>query len=360
MRLGAAWIPEDVAEQFTHELLQTPFYYKSRIRVRYSPVTGEWNVSEKSLDRSSIRVFNTYGTKRVNAYKLIEDTLNLRDVRVFDTVQDENGKDQRVLNKKETAIAQDKQDQIKEKFQEWVWADPTRRERLCTLYNERFNAIRPREYDGSHLVFAGMNPEITLRPHQRNAVARAIYGGNALFAHVVGAGKTYEMIAAAMESKRLGLSGKALFVVPNHIIGDFASDFLDLYPGANILVATKKDFEKQRRKKFCARIATGDYDGIILGHSQFEKIPLSTERQQAMLKRQIAEVVAGIQAAKKQEGSRFTVKQMEKSKKSLEAKLKKLHDQSAKDDVVTFEELGVDRLFIDEADLFKNRAKRCA
>ncbi len=354
VRLGATWIPEDVAEQFTHELLQTPFYYKSRIRIRYSTVTGEWNVSEKSLDRSSIRVFNTYGTKRVSAYKIVEDTLNLRDVRVFDTVQDENGKDQRVLNKKETAIAQDKQDQIKEKFQEWVWADPARRERLCSLYNEKFNAIRPREYDGSHLVFAGMNPEITLRPHQRNAVARAIYGGNALFAHVVGAGKTYEMIAAAMESKRLGLSSKALFVVPNHIIGDFASDFLDLYPGANILVATKKDFEKQRRKKFCARIATGDYDGIILGHSQFEKIPLSTERQQAMLKRQIAEVVAGIQVAKKQEGSRFTVKQMEKSKKSLEAKLKKLHDQSAKDDVVTFEELGVDRLFIDEADLFKN------
>ncbi len=354
VRLGATWIPEDVAEQFTHELLQTPFYYKSRIRVRYSPVTGEWNVSEKSLDRSSIRVFNTYGTKRVNAYKIVEDTLNLRDVRVFDTVQDENGKEQRVLNKKETAIAQDKQDQIKEKFQEWVWSDPARRERLCSLYNEKFNAIRPREYDGSHLVFAGMNPEITLRPHQRNAVARTIYGGNALFAHVVGAGKTYEMIAAAMESKRLGLSSKALFVVPNHIIGDFASDFLDLYPGANILVATKKDFEKQRRKKFCARIATGDYDGIILGHSQFEKIPLSSERQQAMLKKQIAEVVAGIQVAKKQEGARFTVKQMEKSKKSLEAKLKKLNDQSAKDDVVTFEELGVDRLFIDEADLFKN------
>lgn len=354
VRLGATWIPEDVAEQFTHELLQTPFYYKSRIRVRYSPVTGEWNVSEKSLDRSSIRVFNTYGTKRVNAYKIVEDTLNLRDVRVFDTVQDENGKEQRVLNKKETAIAQDKQDQIKEKFQEWVWSDPARRERLCSLYNEKFNAIRPREYDGSHLVFAGMNPEITLRPHQRNAVARTIYGGNALFAHVVGAGKTYEMIAAAMESKRLGLSGKALFVVPNHIIGDFASDFLDLYPGANILVATKKDFEKQRRKKFCARIATGDYDGIILGHSQFEKIPLSSERQQAMLKKQIAEVVAGIQVAKKQEGARFTVKQMEKSKKSLEAKLKKLNDQSAKDDVVAFEELGVDRLFIDEADLFKN------
>lgn len=354
VRLGATWIPEDVAEQFTHELLQTPFYYKSRIRVRYSTVTGEWNVSEKSLDRSNIRVFNTYGTKRVSAYKIVEDTLNLRDVRVFDTVQDENGKDQRVLNKKETAIAQDKQDQIKEKFQEWVWSDPARRERLCSLYNEKFNAIRPREYDGSHLVFAGMNPEITLRPHQRNAVARAIYGGNALFAHVVGAGKTYEMIAAAMESKRLGLSSKALFVVPNHIIGDFASDFLDLYPGANILVATKKDFEKQCRKKFCARIATGDYDGIILGHSQFEKIPLSPERQQAMLKKQIAEVVAGIQTAKKQEGSRFTVKQMEKSKKSLEAKLKKLNDQSAKDDVVTFEELGVDRLFIDEADLFKN------
>lgn len=273
VRLGATWIPEDVVEQFTHELLQTPFYYKSRIRVRYSPVTGEWNVSEKSLDRSNIRVFNTYGTKRVSAYKIVEDTLNLRDVRVFDTVQDENGNGQRVLNKKETAIAQDKQDQIKEKFQEWVWSDPARRERLCALYNEKFNAIRPREYDGSHLVFAGMNPEITLRPHQRNAVARAIYGGNALFAHVVGAGKSFAMIAAAMESKRLGLSSKALFVVLNHIIGDFASDFLDLYPGANILVATKKDFEKQRRKKFCARIATGDYDGIILGHSQFERIP---------------------------------------------------------------------------------------
>ena len=341
VRLGATWIPEDVVEQFTHELLQTPFYYRSRIRVRYSPVTGEWNVSEKSLDRGNIRVSSTYGTKRVNAYKLIEDTLNLRNVRIFDTVLDANGQEQRVLNKRETAIAQDKQDQIKEKFQEWVWADPARRERLCSLYNEKFNAIRPREYDGSHLVFAGMNPEITLRPHQRNAVARAIYGGNSLFAHVVGAGKTYEMIATAMESKRLGLSTKALFVVPNHIIGDFASDFLDLYPGANILVATKKDFEKQRRKKFCARIATGDYDGIILGHSQFEKIPLSPERQQAMLKRQIAEVVAGIQAAKKQEGSRFTVKQMEKSKKSLEAKLKKLNDQSSKDDVVTFEELGV-------------------
>ena len=354
VRLGTTWIPEDVIEDFTFELLGTPWHCQRRIHIRYSKVTGEWNVSEKSIDRSNIRAYNTYGTGRINAYKIIEDTLNLRDVRIFDTVQDADGHEQRVLNKKETAIAQDKQDLIKQKFQEWIWAEPSRRDRLCRIYNEKFNSIRPREYDGSHIVFAGMNPEKKLRPHQRNAVARAIYGGNALFGHVVGAGKTYEMIATAMEAKRLGLSNKSLFVVPNNIIGDFASDFLKLYPSANILMATKKDFEKQNRKKFCARIATGDYDGIIIGHSQFEKIPLSTERQQAMLKKQIAEVVAGIAAAKRQEGSRFTVKQMEKSKKSLEAKLKKLNDQSRKDDVVTFEELGVDRLFIDEADMFKN------
>ena len=354
VRLGTTWIPEDVIEDFTFELLGTPWQYQHRIHIRYSKVTGEWNVSEKSIDRSNIRSYNTYGTGRINAYKIIEDTLNLRDVRIFDTFQDADGREQRVLNKKETAIAQDKQDLIKQKFQEWIWAEPNRRERLCRIYNDKFNSIRPREYDGSHIVFAGMNPEKKLRPHQRNAVARAIYGGNALFGHVVGAGKTYEMIATAMEAKRLGLSNKSLFVVPNNIIGDFASDFLKLYPSANILMATKKDFEKQNRKKFCARIATGDYDGIIIGHSQFEKIPLSTERQQAMLKKQIAEVVAGIAAAKRQEGSRFTVKQMEKSKKSLEAKLKKLNDQSRKDDVVTFEELGVDRLFIDEADMFKN------
>lgn len=354
VRLGTTWIPEDVIEDFTFELLGTPWHCQRRIHIRYSKVTGEWNVSEKSIDRSNIRAYNTYGTQRINAYKIIEDTLNLRDVRIFDTVQDADGHEQRVLNKKETAIAQDKQDLIKQKFQEWIWAEPSRRDRLCRIYNEKFNSIRPREYDGSHIVFAGMNPEKKLRPHQRNAVARAIYGGNALFGHVVGAGKTYEMIATAMEAKRLGLSNKSLFVVPNNIIGDFASDFLELYPSANILMATKKDFEKQNRKKFCARIATGDYDGIIIGHSQFEKIPLSTERQQTMLKKQIAEVVAGIAAAKRQEGSRFTVKQMEKSKKSLEAKLKKLNDQSRKDDVVTFEELGVDRLFIDEADMFKN------
>lgn len=354
VRLGTTWIPEDVIEDFTFELLGTPWHCQRRIHIRYSKVTGEWNVSEKSIDRSNIRAYNTYGTQRINAYKIIEDTLNLRDVRIFDTVQDADGHEQRVLNKKETAIAQDKQDLIKQKFQEWIWAEPSRRDRLCRIYNEKFNSIRPREYDGSHIVFAGMNPEKKLRPHQRNAVARAIYGGNALFGHVVGAGKTYEMIATAMEAKRLGLSNKSLFVVPNNIIGDFASDFLELYPSANILMATKKDFEKQNRKKFCARIATGDYDGIIIGHSQFEKIPLSTERQQAMLKKQIAEVVAGIATAKRQEGSRFTVKQMEKSKKSLEAKLKKLNDQSRKDDVVTFEELGVDRLFIDEADMFKN------
>lgn len=354
VRLGTTWIPEDVIEDFTFELLETPWHCQRRIHIRYSKVTGEWNVSEKSIDRSNIRAYNTYGTGRINAYKIIEDTLNLRDVRIFDTFQDVDGHEQRVLNKKETAIAQDKQDLIKQKFQEWIWAEPSRRERLCRIYNDKFNSIRPREYDGRHILFAGMNPEKKLRPHQRNAVARAIYGGNALFGHVVGAGKTYEMIATAMEAKRLGLSNKSLFVVPNNIIGDFASDFLELYPSANILMATKKDFEKQNRKKFCARIATGDYDGIIIGHSQFEKIPLSTERQQAMIKKQIAEVVVGIAAAKRQEGSRFTVKQMEKSKKSLESKLKKLNDQSRKDDVVTFEELGVDRLFIDEADMFKN------
>ena len=354
LRLGTTWIPEDVIEDFTFELLGTPWNYERQIHIRYSKVTGEWNVSGKSLDRSNIRSYNTYGTQRINAYKIIEDTLNLRDVRIFDTKYDAEGREQRVLNKKETAIAQDKQDLIQQKFQEWVWADSNRRNRLCRIYNEKYNSIRPREYDGSHLVFAGMNPEMELRPHQRNAVARAIYGGNALFGHVVGAGKTFAMIATAMEAKRLGLSNKSLFVVQNNIIGDFASDFLKLYPSANILMATKKDFEKQNRKKFCARIATGDYDGIIIGHSQFEKIPLSVERQQAMIKKQIAEVVAGIAAIKYDEGSRFTVKQMEKSKKSLEAKLKKLNDQSRKDDVVTFEELGVDRLFIDEADLFKN------
>ena len=354
VRLGTTWIPEDVIEDFTFELLGTPWNYERQIHICYSKVTGEWNVSGKTLDRSNIRAYNTYGTGRINAYKIIEDTLNLRDVRIFDTKYDAEGREIRVLNKKETAIAQDKQDLIKQKFQEWIWAEPNRRDRLCRIYNDMYNSIRPREYDGSHIVFAGMNPEKKLRPHQRNAVARAIYGGNALFGHVVGAGKTYEMIATAMEAKRLGLSNKSLFVVPNNIIGDFASDFLELYPSANILMATKKDFEKQNRKKFCARIATGDYDGIIIGHSQFEKIPLSAERQQAMLKKQIAEVVAGIAAAKKQEGSQFTVKQMEKSKKSLEARLKKLNDQSRKDDVVTFEELGVDRLFIDEADMFKN------
>lgn len=354
VRLGTTWIPEDVIEDFTFELLGTPWNYERRIKIRYSKVTGEWNVSEKSLDRSNIKAYNTYGTKRINAYKIIEDTLNLRDVRIFDTQYDADGREKRVLNKKETAIAQDKQEAIKQKFQEWIWAEPSRRDRLCRIYNQRFNSIRPREYDGSHIVFAGMNPAKKLRVHQRNAVARAIYGGNALFGHVVGAGKTYEMIATAMEAKRLGLSNKSLFVVPNNIIGDFAADFLDLYPSANILMATKKDFEKQNRKKFCARIATGDYDGIIIGHSQFEKIPLSAERQENMLRKQISEVVAGIAAAKAEEGSRFTVKQMEKSKKSLEAKLKKLTDQSRKDDVVTFEELGVDRLFIDEADMFKN------
>ena len=317
-------------------------------------MTGEWNISEKSLDRSNIRVFNTYGTKRVNAYKLIEDTLNLRDVRVFDTVQDENGKDQRVLNKKETAIAQDKQDQIKEKFQEWVWADPSRRERLCSLYNEKFNAIRPREYDGSHLVLAGMNPEISLRKHQVNAIAHVLYGGNALLAHEVGAGKTFEIVAAAMEMKRLGLCTKSLIVVPNHITEQWAAEWLQLYPAANILVATERDFEKRNRRRLCARIATGDYDAIIIGHSQLMKIPLSRERQQAILQRQIDEVLLAISDAKRQRAENFTIKQMERTRKSLETRMEKLNDQSTKDDTVTFEELGIDRLFIDESHNFKN------
>lgn len=354
VRLGATWIPESDIADFMFELLQTPNYSQWKIKVHFSRHTGEWIIEGKSMDRGNPRVTNTYGTNRVNAYKIIEDTLNLRDTRVFDYVEDAEGKRKPILNRKETAIAQGKQDLIKQAFQEWIWKDPKRRQRLTEDYNERFNAIRPREYDGSHLHFYGMNPEITLRKHQKDGVARIIYGGNTLLAYVVGAGKTYTMVAAAMECKRLGLCSKSMIVVPNHIIEQFAAEWLQLYPAANILVATKKDFEKKNRKKFCGRIATSDIDAVIIGHSQFEKIPLSVERQERMLQMEIDEIIEGIAEAKKIQGSRFTVKQMERAKKSLETRLKRLHDQSRKDDMITFEELGVDRLFVDEADGYKN------
>ena len=354
VRLGATWIPEEDIAAFMFELLQTPNYSQWKIKVHFSRHTGDWNVEGKSVDRGNPRANNTYGTNRVNAYKIIEDSLNLRDTRVYDYVEDEEGRRKPILNQKETAIAQGKQDLIKQAFQEWIWKDPERRQRLTRDYNERFNAIRPREYDGSHLHFYGMNPEISLRKHQKDGVARIIYGGNTLLAYVVGAGKTYTMVAAAMECKRLGLCNKSMIVVPNHIIEQFAAEWLQLYPAANILVATKKDFEKKNRKKFCGRIATSDIDAVIIGHSQFEKIPLSLERQERMLEAEIDEIVEGIAEAKRIQGSRFTIKQMERTKKTLETRLKRLHDQSRKDDMITFEELGVDRLFVDEADGYKN------
>lgn len=354
VRLGATWLPEDVIQKFMVELLQTSGYARDRTRVYYSDRTGEWSITEKNADRSNIHSFNTYGTQRINAYKIIEDSLNLRDVRVFDKVYDPDGTEKRVLNKKETAIAQAKQEIIRAKFEEWIWKDPARRERLCRIYNDRFNSIRPREYDGSHIKFVGMNPEITLRKHQIDAIAHILYGGNTLLAHEVGAGKTYEMVAAAMESKRLGLCNKSLIVVPNHITEQWSGEFLQLYASANILVATKKDFETKNRKKFCARISTGDYDAVIIGHSQFEKIPMSIERQRRMIDRQIDDLVDAIDETKRNKGERYTIKQLERMKKSLEVKLAKLNDQSRKDNVVTFEELGIDRLFIDEAHYFKN------
>ena len=336
------------------EFLGTPRYAQWNIKVHFSAYTGEWNIEGKSYDRSNVKAYSTYGTGRINAYKIIEETLNLKDVRILDYVEDADGKKKAILNKKETAIAQAKQDLIKQGFQDWVWSDPERRERLCILYNEKFNSLRPREYDGSHIVFSGMNPEIELREHQRNAVAHILYGGNTLLAHAVGAGKTFEMVSAAMESKRLGLCSKSLFVVPNHLTEQWASEFLQLYPSANILVATKKDFETKNRKKFCGRIATGDYDAIIIGHSQFEKIPMSIERQRAILEQQLDEVTEGIAELKKNRGDNFSVKQLERTKKSVKQKLDKLNDQSKKDDTVTFEELGVDRLFIDESHYYKN------
>ena len=354
VRLGATWLPPEIVEQFIFEFLGTPRYAQWNIKVHFSAYTGEWNIEGKSYDRSNVKAYSTYGTGRINAYKIIEETLNLKDVRIFDYVEDADGKKKAVLNKKETAIAQAKQELIKQGFQDWVWSDPERRERLCRLYNDKFNSLRPREYDGSHIVFSGMNPEIELREHQRNAVAHILYGGNTLLAHAVGAGKTFEMVSAAMESKRLGLCSKSLFVVPNHLTEQWASEFLQLYPSANILVATKKDFETKNRKKFCGRIATGDYDAIIIGHSQFEKIPMSIERQRAILEQQLDEVTEGIAELKKNRGDNFSVKQLERTKKSVKQKLDKLNDQSKKDDTVTFEELGVDRLIIDESHYYKN------
>ena len=354
VRLGATWIPPEIFQQFMFEFLDTPRYAQWNIKVHYSQFTGEWNIEGKSYDRSNVKAYSTYGTSRINAYKIIEETLNLKDVRIFDYIEDEEGRKKAVLNKKETAIAQAKQELIKQGFQDWIWADPTRREKLTKMYNEKFNSIRPREYDGSHIVFNGMNPEIELREHQKNAVAHILYGGNTLLAHAVGAGKTFEMVAAAMESKRLGLCNKSLFVVPNHLTEQWAAEFLQLYPAANILVATKRDFETKNRKKFCGRIATGDYDAVIIGHSQFEKIPMSIERQRAILEQQLEELTDGIMDLKRNRGENFSIKQLEKSKKSVKQKLEKLNDQSRKDDVVTFEELGVDRLFIDESHYYKN------
>ena len=355
VRIGVTWIDPQYYTQFVHELLKPPFYLKKDIQVRYSPATGEWNVSGKSRDSlNNSLAYVTYGTKRRNAYAIIEDSLNLRDTRIYDTVHNPDGTTSRVFNAKETMLAQQKQEQIREAFKDWIWKDPARRADLCQKYNELYNAIRPRSYNGEHIRFSGMNPEISLRPHQRNAVARMLYGGNSLLAHCVGAGKTFEIVAAAMESKRLGLAKKSLVVVPNHLTEQWGADFLRLYPGANVLVATKKDFEPANRKKFCSRIATGDYDAVVIGHSQFEKIPLSPERQKAILQEQIDQVIDGIQEAKAQDGERYTIKQLEKSRKNLETRMKKLNDQSRKDDVITFEELGVDKLFVDEAHGFKN------
>ena len=354
VRLGATWLDTDYIRQFIFETLGTPYSARRSIKVHYSSVTGEWRIEGKGQDRGNVKAISTYGTKRVNAYEIIEDSLNLKDVRIFDYQYDADGRRIAVLNKKETAIAQSKQELLEEAFQEWLWKDISRRDAVCRTYNILFNSNRPREYDGSHINFSGMNPEITLRKHQVNAIAHILYGGNTLLAHVVGAGKTYEMVAAAMESKRLGLCQKSLIVVPNHLTEQWASDFLQLYPAANILVATRKDFETRNRKKFCGRIATGDYDAIIIGHSQFEKIPVSAERQKAILEQQIHEIMVGIREAKEEKAERFTIKQMEKTKKGLQAKIDKLNDQSRKDDVVTFEELGVDRIFIDESHYFKN------
>jgi N12 class adenine-specific DNA methylase len=355
VRIGATWIDKEYIEDFMRDLLQTPnhLFNRDMVGVRFSDVTGEWNIKGKNADFGNTLANMTYGTTRANAYKILEDSLNLKDTRIYDIIE-EDGKEKRVLNKNETTLASQKQEAIREAFKDWIFKDPIRREALVKKYNELFNSTRPREYDGSHLKFPGMTPDIELKPHQKNAVAHVLYGDNTLLAHCVGAGKTFEMTAAAMESKRLGLCRKSLFVVPNHLTEQWASDFLRLYPGANILAATKKDFEPANRKKFCSRIATGDYDAVIIGHSQYEKIPLSTERQIAIIEKQIEEITAGIVQLKAEKGEKYTIKQMEKTKKNLSARLDKLNDQSRKDNVVTFEQLGVDRLFVDESHNYKN------
>ena len=355
VRLGATWIDKEYIQQFMYETFDTPFYLQRSIEVHYTPFTAEWQISGKNaVGQNNVAAYSTYGTERANAYKILEDSLNLRDVRIYDTVEDADGKERRVLNAKETTLAAQKQQAIREAFKDWIWRDPERRQALVRQYNEEMNSTRPREYDGSHIVFGGMNPSITLREHQKNAIAHVLYGGNTLLAHEVGAGKTFEMVGAAMEAKRLGLCQKSLFVVPNHLTEQWASEFLRLYPSANILVTTRKDFEKHNRKKFCARVATGDYDAIIMGHSQFEKIPISKERQERLLQEQIWEITEGISEVEASGGERFTVKQLERTRKSLEARLEKLQAEDRKDDVVTFEQLGVDRLFVDEAHNYKN------
>ena len=361
VRLGATWLDPDIIQKFMTETFQIPYYLRRAVNVRYSPYTAEWRVEGKTATgRGDIISSETYGTSRANAYKILEETLNLKDVRIYDTIEDAEGKPKRVLNKRETMLAQQKQQVIKDAFANWVWQDPQRRIALVKQYNELFNSTRPREYDGSHIHFVGMNPEITLREHQRNAIAHVLYGGNTLLAHEVGAGKTYEMAASAMEAKRLGLCQKSLFVVPNHLTEQWASEFLNLYPNAKLLVARRKDFETANRKKFCARIATGDYDAVIIGHSQFERIPLSFERQERIIQEQIYETLAAINELKAHAGENFSIKQMEKTRKTLETKLEKLRSDERKDDVITFEQLGVDRLFVDESHFYKNRAKRCA
>ena len=361
IRLGATWLDPDIIQKFMTETFQIPYYLRHAVKVRYSPYTAEWRVEGKTATgRGDIISSETYGTSRANAYKILEETLNLKDVRIYDTIEDAEGKPKRVLNKRETMLAQQKQQVIKDAFANWVWQDPQRRIALVKQYNELFNSTRPREYDGSHIKFVGMNPEITLREHQRNAIAHVLYGGNTLLSHEVGAGKTYEMAASAMEAKRLGLCQKSLFVVPNHLTEQWASDFLNLYPNAKLLVARRKDFETANRKKFCARIATGDYDAVIIGHSQFERIPLSFERQERIIQEQIYETLAAINELKVHAGENFSIKQMEKTRKTLETKLEKLRSDERKDDVITFEQLGVDRLFVDESHFYKNRAKRCA
>ena len=355
VRLGATWIDKEYIQQFMYETFNTPFYLQRSIEVNYSSFTAEWQIKGKSsVSYNDVAAYTTYGTSRANAYKILEDSLNLRDVRIYDTIEDADGKERRVLNAKETTLAAQKQQAIREAFKDWIWRDPERRQTLVRQYNEEMNSTRPREYDGSHITFGGMNPAITLREHQKSAIAHVLYGGNTLLAHEVGAGKTFEMVAAAMEAKRLGLCQKSLFVVPNHLTEQWASEFLRLYPSANILVTTKKDFETHNRKKFCARIATGDYDAIIMGHSQFERIPISRERQERLLYEQIDEITEGIAEVQASGGERFTVKQLERTRKSLEARLEKLQAEGRKDDVVTFEQLGVDRLFVDEAHNYKN------